>query len=164
MMDLFSPPGIECDASIISDKCRAETKDEDDEHDDDSDYDDFYYDPYDDSSISSGGSSDNDLNVSQDSSVARKICQLWKKKRRQVKAKTLRLRQEARIALPKELTKRTATAKSTATGKTKAKTFTMAMQRVPKHSPVPYDELDELHESLSGKFDRAVAIERDRKF
>jgi hypothetical protein len=155
MMDLFSPPGIECDTSIISENCHAESKDEDD---DGSDSDDYAYDSCDDNSISSGDSSANDNNVSQDSSVARKICQLWKKKRKQIKAKTLRLRQEAHISQTNELHKRTATATSTKT--VRAKTFTMAMQHVPKQSPAPYDERDELQHTLVGGFNRTVSIGR----
>ena len=50
------------------------------------------------------------------------------------------------------------------TVKAKAKVYTMALQQVPKHSAVPFDEHDELHDSLAGKFHRAIALGRDRKF
>jgi hypothetical protein len=84
MMDLFTPPGLSSDEA--NDDILDESADDDEEEDDD------------DSSTDT-----TDSESSQDSATARKVCKLWKARRKQEKEKVLRLRQEAHLYSDQEL-------------------------------------------------------------
>jgi hypothetical protein len=84
MMDLFTPVGLSLDGAE-DDTLLDDSIDVDDDDDDDDD------------------DSSTDSEPSQDSATARKVCKLWKARRKQEKEKVSRLRQEAHLYSDKEL-------------------------------------------------------------
>jgi hypothetical protein len=124
MMDLFSPACIELEDGSASNRLGqrvtlSESKDDDDE---------ICYDG-DDDDLSSSSPEMTDTESSQDSSVARKVCRLWRKRRRQEKEKIMRLRQESGYFKDKPTTSSTTN-----------KTISITIHRNNK----PYDEVDEM--------------------
>ncbi|KAG7353284.1 hypothetical protein IV203_009333 [Nitzschia inconspicua] len=149
MMDLFSPAELENDDGSVNENNNnkknrsrekryslfAESKDEDDSDDQD-----------DDSSSSSDEATDTDTEecTSQDSSVARKVCKLWRRRRRQEKEKTRQLRQELGILVMPDTTTTTTTVTPPTTTKYRTTPKTVSVTMVHATNK-PYDEAEEWH-------------------